>query len=90
LDASKTDSESDYGYIAKLEEDELEDNLQALRERDDDYQSPSLYGQLMTHKTSIDCKKAKSVHALGYIKNSTQRRKEARDCEAFCKKAKTS
>jgi hypothetical protein len=89
-----TEPGSDEESLAELEGDELEDNLWALREGDDDYQSPSLYGQLMTHKTSMDWKKAESVHALGYTKNSTRtqerRRKEAQDCEAFRENTKTS
>ena len=89
---------SDEGSLAELEGDELEDNLQTLRQLEGGEsgvtEQQTLYSKIVTHKTSKDWERAEKVRGLGYNKQSThtqeRKRKQQRDQKASREKARAS
>ena len=87
---------SDEESLAELEGDELENNLQTLRqlegEESEVTERQTLYSKIVTHKTSKDWERAEKVRWLEYNKQSIctqeRRRKQQRDWKVFSEKAR--
>ena len=87
---------SDEESLAELEGDELENNLQTLRQLEGEESEvtewQTLYSKIVTHKMSKDWERAEKVRQLGYNKQPThtqeRRRKQQQDQKAFGEKAR--
>ena len=106
VNVSWSDSESDYKLsedewndsetesLAELEGDELENNLQSLREEAQWLSVPTAYAEILKKKTTKEWAVAKSSHCLGYngLSDRTEHRRvqKAREREEERKNAKKS
>ena len=97
-DSDESLSSSDEESLAKLEGDELKNNLRTMNGGEVDSEvevnkQPSLYSKMATHKTPKYWTRAEKVCGLGYNKQSTctqeRKRKQQRDQKAFHGMAKT-